>query len=172
MIASTVDINILAGDWDGVAPTPDLEDIIVHAVNNALAHAAIPAIIAGRDVEVSVVLTDDKTVQTLNREYRGKDKPTNVLSFATLDDDEPLPPAGPVNLGDIVLAQETLAREAAEMDKTLRAHFIHLLVHGTLHLLGYDHEDEEEANLMESLEITVLETYGIENPYSEARFMQ
>lgn len=169
--ACTIDINILAGDWEG-AGLP-VEDIVNESVVAAIAQAEIPDMFAGRELEISVVLTDDKTVQTLNHEYRGKDKPTNVLSFATLDDDEtPLPPAGPVMVGDVILAFETLGREAEDMGKSLRDHFTHLLVHGTLHLLGYDHENDTDANIMESLEINILSTLGIENPYSETRFMQ
>ncbi|MBU0800617.1 MAG: rRNA maturation RNase YbeY [Alphaproteobacteria bacterium] len=166
----SIDINILAGGWE--ATGLPLDELVNSAIAAAIAHAEHPDDIMGRDIELSVVLTDDKTVQTLNAEYRGKDKPTNVLSFATLDGDDPLPPEGPIHIGDIVLAFETLEREAAELQKPLSDHLTHLLVHGTLHLLGYDHENDSDANVMESLEITVLEIFGIENPYSETRFMQ
>jgi probable rRNA maturation factor len=166
----SIDVNILAGDWE--ATGLPLDELVNASVAAAIAHAEHPDDITGRDIELSVVLTDDKTVQTLNAEYRGKDKPTNVLSFATLEGDDPLPPEGPVHIGDIVLAFETLAREASDLQKPLRDHLTHLLVHGALHLLGYDHENDSDANIMESLEITVLETFSIENPYSETKFMQ
>ena len=168
--AVTIDIAALAGDWDSTALP--LEDIIHNAVPAAIMAAEIPDELNGREIEVSVVLTDDAGVQVLNREYRGMDKPTNVLSFAALEGDDPLPPEGPVHIGDIILALETLRREAAEMEKPLQDHFTHLLIHGTLHLLGYDHIDDAEANIMESLEISILSAFGIENPYSETNFMK
>lgn len=110
-----------------------------------------------KEAEVSVVLADDNFVQGLNREYRGKDKPTNVLSF----------PQDPPMLGDIVLAFETIEREASEQNKDFAAHLTHLLVHGVLHLLGYDHEDDQEASEMEGLEIEILQKMGINNPYED-----
>lgn len=168
--AITIDITSLAGGWDNAELA--LDDIINNAVPAALVRAELPAPIAGREIEISVVLTDDAGVQVLNREYRGKDKPTNVLSFAALDADDPLPPEGPVHIGDIILAYETLVREAADMEKPLGDHFTHLLIHGTLHLLGYDHENDADANIMESLEISILSDFGIENPYSETNFMK
>ena len=166
----TIDVNMLAAGWEFIVP--DIDRTVKACVLAAIAGAKIPRPVAGRPLEISVVLTDDGTVRTLNREYRGKDSPTNVLSFATLDDGAPLPPAGPVHIGDIVLALETLKREAEEMAKPTGDHFIHLLIHGTLHLLGYDHITDADANIMESLEITLLEKLGIENPYSETNFMQ
>jgi probable rRNA maturation factor len=113
--------------------------------------------------ELSIVLTDDAEQQQLNREWRGIDKPTNVLSFPQIE------PFGPVVgiLGDIVLARETLEREAAELDKPLAEHFTHLVVHGFLHILGYDHLEEGEALQMESLETQILATMGISDPYHE-----
>jgi probable rRNA maturation factor len=112
--------------------------------------------------ELSIVLTDDAEQQQLNREWRGIDKPTNVLSFPQIE------PFGPLNgiIGDIVLAQETLEREAAELGKPLTDHFSHLVVHGFLHILGYDHIEEEEALRMESLETRILATLGIPDPYN------
>jgi len=109
--------------------------------------------------EISVMLANDDLTHTLNREYRNMDKPTNVLSFAydSPGEDEPL--------GDIILGRETVFREAEEQLKTIREHFIHLIVHGTLHLLGYDHEDDEEAENMENTEIWILQRLGVKNPY-------
>ncbi|WP_142849393.1 rRNA maturation RNase YbeY [Telmatospirillum sp. J64-1] len=119
-------------------------------------------------IEVSVVLTDDETVRILNRDYRGKDKPTNVLSFASLDDeDAPLPEDGPILLGDIVIAYQTTAAEAAEEGKTFTHHLTHLLVHGLLHLLGFDHEDESEAEEMEGMETAILAALGVPDPYQQ-----
>ncbi|PKU23389.1 rRNA maturation RNase YbeY [Telmatospirillum siberiense] len=118
-------------------------------------------------VEVSLVLADDAMVQELNRQYRGQDKPTNVLSFAALDgDDEIAVPDGPLMLGDVVLAFETTTREALAEGKPLADHLSHLLVHGILHLLGYDHLEEAEAEEMEGRERVILAGLGIADPYA------
>jgi probable rRNA maturation factor len=113
--------------------------------------------------ELSIVLTDDAAQQELNRQWRGIDKPTNVLSFPQIE------PFGPVAgiLGDIVLARETLEREAAELEKPFADHFTHLVVHGFLHILGYDHLAEDEALRMEGLETQILATLGVPDPYQE-----
>ena len=113
--------------------------------------------------EVSLVLTDDARQQALNRDWRGRDRPTNVLSFP---DGAPLPNGGRL-LGDVVLALETCRREAREQGKDLADHAAHLVVHGVLHLLGHDHEDAEEAEAMEGLEVRLLASMGIGNPYAE-----
>lgn len=122
-------------------------------------------------VEVAVRLTDDAEVQTLNRDFRGKDKPTNVLSFPQVQDDllEGLANSddGEILLGDIVLARETCAREADEKGISLTDHATHLIVHGLLHLVGYDHIDDASAAAMEALEVKALASLGIGNPYAE-----
>ncbi|WP_441997410.1 rRNA maturation RNase YbeY [Microvirga sp. 2TAF3] len=152
-----LDIMIEAGGWAG------LEDAQALAQRAADA-AAEAADAADEDFEISVMLTDDASIRTLNREWRGKDKPTNVLSFPA-----PEQPGfeGPRHLGDIALAYETLVREAEEESKTLAHHFAHLIVHGVLHLLGYDHEVDEEAEIMEALEVKALATLGIADPYRD-----
>jgi probable rRNA maturation factor len=113
--------------------------------------------------EVSVLLTDDAQQQELNREWRQLDKPTTVLSFPQL------PPFSPLSglVGDLSLARETLEREAAELGIDFADHFTHLVVHGFLHLLGYDHLEEEEALQMERLETQILHTLGIADPYAD-----
>ncbi len=113
--------------------------------------------------EVSVVLTDDTEQQGLNRDWRGFDKSTNVLSFPQI---EPFAPIEGI-VGDITLARETVAREAAEMGIAFEAHFTHLVVHGFLHLLGYDHVEDEEATAMEGLETKILGRLGIADPYAD-----
>ena len=150
----------------------DAEETAKKIVPLSFAMADVPAPLHGRDLEFSIVLTDDETTQALNRDYRGKDKPTNVLSFPMLDsnDEDFLPPADqPMPVGDIILAYETIECEAIEQGKSMKDHYAHLLVHGTLHLLGYDHEDPHEADIMESLEIRILKKYGIENPYLDGK---
>ncbi|MEO6014175.1 MAG: rRNA maturation RNase YbeY [Devosia sp.] len=113
--------------------------------------------------ELSIVLTDDAEQQNLNREWRGIDKTTNVLSFPQIE------PFGPVFglLGDIILARETLEREAVVEKVSFEDHFTHLVVHGFLHLLGYDHIADDEALAMESLETQILASMGVADPYAE-----
>ncbi len=116
-----------------------------------------------------MLFADDDELQTLNRDWRGKDKPTNVLSFPMLEAEElaQLAAAGPpVLLGDIALSFDTCAREAAEKSVSLQHHASHLVIHGLLHLAGFDHETgEDDAHEMESLEIKALAGLGIGNPY-------
>ena len=122
-------------------------------------------------IEMSVRLADDAEVQGLNRQYRGKDQPTNVLSFpmvqpdlldtVTLNSDD-----GEVLLGDVILAHATCAREAAEKGADVATHATHLIVHGTLHLLGHDHDDDAQAEAMEGIERAALATLGISDPYA------
>ena len=122
-------------------------------------------------LQASLLFADDAEVHALNREWRGKDKPTNVLSFPMLARDEllALPSEGPPELlGDLVLALETCAREAAEKGIGLEQHAAHLIVHGLLHLAGYDHElSPEDARVMEKLEINALAQLGIADPYGD-----
>ena len=114
---------------------------------------------------MDVTLTDDKEIQTLNHTYRGKDTPTNVLSFPQLDNFEIFPSIPDLLLGDIVLSYSTVKKESLQQKKNVENHLKHLLVHSTLHLLGFDHKNEEEAFQMETLEVSVLSELGIDNPY-------
>ena len=153
----SIDVNILDPGWERVLPGAT-------ALCRGAALAAVRAAAADEAVEVSLALADDALVQRLNREYRGKDKPTNVLSF-------PGEIAGgmrsPRPLGDVILARETVVGEAAEQGKPLPDHLTHLVVHGVLHLLGYDHEADGDAAEMERLETRVLQTLGVPDPYAE-----
>lgn len=119
--------------------------------------------------EICLVLTNDAEIAALNMAWRGKDGPTNVLSFPAEDDfpDGPQSVENPEDLilGDVVFAFETIAREAGDQDKSFHNHMAHLLVHGVLHLLGYDHQSDEEAGQMESLERRILATLDIADPY-------
>jgi probable rRNA maturation factor len=112
--------------------------------------------------EVSLLFCDDAAIRELNRQFRGQDKPTNVLSFPGPDSLETS-----VFLGDIAIAFDTVAREALEQRKPLEQHCRHMIVHGFLHLLGYDHEDDEEAEAMEAMEIRILQRLGVDDPYRE-----
>jgi len=156
-----IDIAVEDERWE--AAVPDLEAFVLRAVEAGLAIARDSD--AG-PVEISILLADDDAVRDLNRTWRGKDKPTNVLSFPVAD--QPLQPGLPRPLGDVVLAYDTLVRESGEQSKRFEHHFAHLLVHGTLHLLGQDHETgEAEADAMEALEIRALHALGVPNPYDD-----
>lgn len=116
--------------------------------------------------EVSIVLSDDTFIQELNLNYRGKDSPTNVLSFPLTTHEDLENPSLPFcALGDIIIAYETMNREAQEQNKELLHHFTHMLVHGCLHLLHHDHQSEKDAAIMENLEIENLKSLNIKNPY-------
>jgi len=132
-----------------------------------LAEEAASAALAGRGVNGSVTLlfTSDAEMQALNKHWRGKDKPTNVLSFPAAGG-MPVPAGEAPPLGDIALAYQTVAREAVEQGKSLAHHTSHLIVHGMLHLLGYDHEEDGEAEEMENEERMILARLGIADPYT------
>jgi probable rRNA maturation factor len=149
----TVDIAIENGDWP-----QGLEPLAQRVLTAALAHSGYRM---DGPCEISVLLTDDAAQQVLNSQWRGKDKPTNVLSFPALDPDDPLEGL----LGDISLAYETLWREAQELEKPFEHHFAHLLVHGMLHVLGYDHLSEQEALAMEARETDIMGLLGYPDPY-------
>ncbi len=116
-------------------------------------------------IELGIVLADDREQQTLNRDWRGIDRPTNVLAFPGWEPGAPLAEGAPLLLGDIVLAYETVACEAETQGKTLADHFRHLIVHGVLHLLGYDHLSDADASQMERLETSILAGMGVADPY-------
>jgi len=119
-------------------------------------------------LEISIRVVDEAESQALNLQYRGMDRPTNVLSFPLdLPDVGVWPEGTPVPLGDLVICAPVVAREAGEQGKDLAAHWTHMLVHGMLHLLGYDHETEIQAETMESLEIRILQTQDVKNPYED-----
>ena len=117
--------------------------------------------------ELSVRIVDSLEMQALNSEFRSKNQPTNVLSFPA-GAISGLPPGEEVPLGDIVVCDDVVCREAAEQRKPLDHHWAHMIVHGSLHLLGFDHEDDADAVAMESLEIEILADFGIPNPYGES----
>lgn len=140
----------------------DLPDRLQPLIATTIGTAAAP----DGPLELSVVLADDRTVQSLNRDYRDKDRPTNVLSFALTESDEPAGlPGQPIALGDVLLAYETVASEARQQEKSLQDHVFHLVAHGVLHLLGYDHQVEEDAREMERLEKAILAEFAIADPY-------
>lgn len=130
------------------------------------------------EAEIALLACDDARIAELNDEFRAKGQPTNVLSWPSEEraaeepgqppePPEPDFPGEPIELGDIAIAYETCAREAAEQGKTFASHVTHLLVHATLHLLGYDHIDDKDAALMEGMEVEILGKMGISDPYSD-----
>jgi len=140
-----------------------LDASVSAAARAAIACSAQPV---SNGAELGVRLTDDADIRDLNRAWRDRDAATNVLAFALND----APGSGAyAMLGDVVIALETCRDEARDQDKTIMDHLTHLVVHGTLHLLGFDHQDEAEADAMESLERTVLEGLGIADPYVDHR---
>lgn len=139
---------------------PDAEATVAAAVAAAFAEAGLVAL---PDAELAVTLADDARVRTLNAEWREKDKPTNVLTFPAVEPDET---ADAPMLGDVILAFETVEREAREEGKALSDHVSHLVVHGVLHLFGYDHLDDDEAGEMEGVETRALARLGIADPYA------
>jgi probable rRNA maturation factor len=153
-------------EWDSSTDWPLL---VRKAAEAAVAESAFPQLAeSGRAVEISVRLTSDEDVRALNAHWRGKDKPTNVLSFPMSEqyELEQADEDGPeLMLGDIVLARGVCEREAAEKEIPFERHASHLLVHGTLHLLGYDHGDDRDAADMESREVRALARLGIDDPY-------
>lgn len=164
----TVAVAIEADGW--MQAVIDATALAERAADAAL-HAACPDLAAA---DISILLADDAVLRSLNREWRGRDQPTNVLSFpatATRPGETPLAEfAGvPLLLGDIALGFETCVAEAERDGRTLSDHLAHLVVHGLLHLLGYDHEDDAAAAIMEGLEIRILAGMGIGNPYAGNR---
>lgn len=156
--AHMMDAEVIVNDsaWMRI---DDLQMVLkksMHGVNNIFDDADFcPS-------SVTVTLTNDNEIQRLNKDFRQKDKATNVLSFPDGELDE----NGRLHIGDIVMAFETMEREACEQEILLTDHLTHLMIHGLLHLYGYDHETEDEAEEMEALEIEILQDMGIKNPYN------
>ncbi|MBT4220585.1 MAG: rRNA maturation RNase YbeY [Rhodospirillaceae bacterium] len=159
-LASGLAISETCADWR--AALPDL-DVLSH---DAIRASLVAIGTFGLPPEISLAFADDETVRGLNRDYRDMDKATNVLSFPLMDGDQPADGlAGPVMLGDVILAFGTVRTEAAAQQKSLAAHTSHLVVHGVLHLLGHDHDDDDQAEVMEALERKILASLAIDDPY-------
>lgn len=153
----SIECAIHLDEW----PLPDLK------VFDEIAKKILSMIEWDRHCTISLVFSTDAYIQELNRNYRHKDKPTNVLSFPGYDDTllHILPPSEPIPLGDIIFALETIKSESHTQNKSFKNHLTHLFVHGLLHLLGYDHEEDKEATEMEQFEVDVLSLFSIPNPY-------
>jgi len=159
------EVLVVADCWQ---TEPGAEAVIQRAVTAA---AEIVNADTG-EAEIAVMLTDDAGIRTLNSNWRGIDKPTNVLSFPAL---QPTGPSGPDDaprmLGDIAIAYETTRKEADDEQKPFDHHLSHLAVHGFLHLIGYDHENDDDAEAMETLEQEILAQLGIPDPYADRERM-
>jgi len=166
--AAVIDIVIDPVGW--LEAMPDLEARSRDVAETVLVRISPPER-AGKlrdsPLETAIRFSDDQTVRALNRDYRGKDAPTNVLSFAQTDPGFNVPPGMPMPLGDVVLALETCKRESEEQGKPFENHVIHLVIHGMLHLLGFDHEKTRQADVMEETEKSLMRHFGLPDPYAE-----
>ena len=158
-----VEINCDSELWNNFIV--EAEDILKEATHRVFESVDVSHRV--KNVEISVLLTDNESMQILNNDYRGKDKPTNVLSFPSeIFSSHDLSNANEdIALGDLAFAYETIEFEAQEQEKDFKGHFTHLAVHGILHLLGYNHIETDEAEEMEAIEISVLKDMGVDNPY-------
>lgn len=172
MTNTILNIQLEDNRWaEAIADINQVAEKVKDAVFAYMAeHENLEILKSEKPVIANLCLSNDETVHQLNKEFRNMDKPTNVLSFANLDFDE----FNAVNelyseieLGDIIIAYETMQKEADLENITLYAHFCHLLTHGLLHILGFDHIEEDEARYMESFEVEILQSLNIDNPYKE-----
>lgn len=167
-----LDIEIEEESWQKALPdiAEVAEKVKNAAVDYVFKNAGIEILKANKPLMISVCLSNDEHVQELNRDFRNMDKPTNVLTFANVDfadfnaENEVF---GEIDLGNIIIAYETMQKEAGIEGITLYAHFCHLLTHGILHILGFDHIEDEEAEYMENFEKAILSNLGIADPYKE-----
>lgn len=161
-----IDVQLACDDYLSSAEPNSLPTMeqLQHWADQALLHPLSGT--ARTEAEISVRIVDIEESQTLNREYRSKDKPTNVLSFPA-EAPEGWPPEllQELPLGDLVISAHIVAQEASDQGKSLEAHWAHMMIHGSLHLLGYDHIDDDEAEQMEALEVRLLDQLGYPNPY-------
>jgi probable rRNA maturation factor len=169
-LISTIDVILDYEGWSEVCPAA--YRLARDAAELALVHCSAEAELSwSGPIEISVTLTDAARQRRLNRDYRRHDGPTNVLAFPAWDPAMHVLPGVPILLGDVVLACETVAREASEQNKPIDDHLRHLIVHGVLHLLAYDHQVHAEAVKMEALETEILARLGVPDPYRDTMSM-
>lgn len=169
-----ISLNIELNNKEWEKSLPDFEEI-----SNLITSKTFDFINENEDIDflklnkkinISLSLSNDENIQELNKHYRDIDKPTNVLSFSSIDDEtfyDELKLFPDIELGDIIISLDTLTKEALEKKISLKDHFSHLLIHGILHLLGFDHIEDDEAEYMEDFEVQILKTLNINNPYTE-----
>jgi probable rRNA maturation factor len=164
-----IDLTIVAHERKWYVAAADFEQYVEQVCLRTLKHQEKHLLkycpnVASEAVGIALVFVDSQEVQKLNKQFRGKDAPTNVLSFAA--DMEGLQPENQeIVLGDVIFAYEVIEAEAAEQGKDFIAHLTHMIVHGLLHLLGFDHMSESDAEIMERIEIDILQSFDIANPY-------
>ena len=172
MINPVLCFNIEDDGWDNALSCPETlsENIMNTALDYMDGTGSLDFLPQDKTILIGLTLDNDENVRRLNKEFRNIDKPTNVLSFANIDDPDFAADCrtfDEVELGDIIIALETTSREAETKGITLHDHFCHLFIHGLLHLLGFDHQNDDEAEIMEQHEINILKRLGIANPYME-----
>ncbi len=172
MNKNILNLSLDEQQWSSVLPDYKhiSEDVFATVINFVFKNEDIDFLSFDKPITVNLSLSNDAEVHTLNKQFRNMDKPTNVLSFANIDDEafeETITTADEIELGDIIIALETMEREAKEQNISFHDHYCHLLAHGLLHLLGFDHQDDDEAEYMESFEVDILSNLNISNPYKE-----
>lgn len=172
MINTNLNLSINEPQWE--AALPELEDsaaqVVSLAVNFVNDNEPLDFFALNKPLSFNLCLSNDDEVHTLNREFRGMDKPTNVLSFANIDDedfDNMVASEPEIEMGDMIIALETMQREAELKHISLHDHFCHLLTHSVLHLLGYDHIEDNDAEHMEGFETRILNLLNIADPYQD-----
>ena len=163
-----IDLTLILHDARWRKLIPDTEQFARSVIVTTLTAISqrVPAAKADRLPEIACLFTNDAEIRILNRQFRGKDKTTNVLSFAA-DRSAPAPDEQPVIIGDLILSVDTIEQEAADQGKTFADHTTHMLVHGILHLFDYDHMHEPDAEDMENLERRILQGLGVSDPYQD-----
>jgi len=168
MIKTLVNFDISEGSW--LVELPMVQSLSRDVFNKVI-NELNPEWLQGKNlVIVNIALSNDEIIRQLNAEFRNIDKPTNVLSFANIDDEEfdaYLQRNDEIELGDIIISLNTMMEQSDEQEISLYDHYVHILIHGILHILGYDHIEKEEAAEMEELEIRLLKMFDIANPYEE-----
>ena len=170
MIKTNLTINLNEDSWLKDIPNIDelSNNVLISTLNYVQKNEEIDFLELNKAININLVLSNDEEIQELNKEFRNINKPTNVLSFALIDSDDfddNIDIFNEIDLGDIIISYNTMKKEAKEKETSLSSHYTHLFIHGVLHLLGFDHQDDDEANYMENFEIEILKTLNINNPY-------
>lgn len=169
MIKTQLNIDIADDNW--LKELPEVEKLSAEVFDKVVSTLQPDWLNNKKNVIINLSLNNDEEIRQLNAEFRQLDKPTNVLSFANIDDEEfeaYLVRNDEIELGDIIIALETMINQSKDQELSLHDHYCHILIHGILHLLGYDHMEAEEAKEMESEEIILLKLFNIDNPYEES----
>ena len=169
---NNINYNIVVESDGWKDSIPQHNDLVNKSVDNMCKYIDTPEILRDKKNEINIILTNDKNMRILNEDFRNQDKSTNVLSFALIDDENIMQVIEQceeynenIPAGDVIIALETIEREAKEQNKDLNHHFQHILIHGILHIMGYDHINEEDALIMEEVEVKLLSNLNIANPY-------